>query len=86
MKKLGVEIDEEFEIEGLYSLYSPHHFDKQGRLIDRFGFDYCTLETCGLIYDEVKIKKISKPEPKEMTMEQLQEALRYPVKIVKGDE
>lgn len=83
MKKLGVEIDEEFEIEE--GNFNPYHFDKKGNLINSDG-DKTYLWIGELAYGYTTVKKIPKHEIKEMTMEQLQEALGYPVKIVKGGE
>lgn len=80
MKKLDVKIDEEFEIE--LGCLSPYHFDKNGILINSCG-DATKAWIAEMIYGEVEIKKI--PKPKEMTMQELEKALGYPVKIVKEE-
>lgn len=87
MGKLGVEVDEEFEIVGSYSQYSPHHFDENGNLIDKNDCE-SRDELIRLIYDEAKIRKIPKPEIKEMTVAELEEALKIPKGTlrVKGDQ
>lgn len=75
MKKLGVEIDEEFEINK--SIYNPYKITEKGYLIDRDGDKRpdCLTE---LILGERTIKKIPKPKIKEMTVPELEEALGLP--------
>ena len=73
MKKLGVEVDEEFEIKG--SSFNPYHFNKQGKLFDNM-FDERPGALLNLIYGEKEIKKI--PKIKEMTVAELEEALKIP--------
>lgn len=75
MKKLGVEIDEEFEIIG--SIYSPYKITEKGFLIDCDG-DERTDILAELILGQLTIKKIPKPEIKEMTIAELEEALKLP--------
>lgn len=85
MKKLGVEIDEKFEING--SFYNPYKITEKGYLIDRDG-DKRSDYLAELILGEHTIKKIPKPEIKEMTVAELEEALKFPKGTlrVKGDE
>lgn len=85
MKKLGVEIDEEFEIIG--SIYNPYKITEKGSLIDRDGDERTDL-LAELILGQRTIKKIPKPEIKEMTVAELEEALKLPKGTlrVKGDE
>lgn len=85
MKKLGVEIDEEFEIIGL--IYNPYKITEKGSLIDRDGDERIDL-LAELILGERTIKNIPKPEIKEMTVAELEEALKLPKGTlrVKGDE
>lgn len=75
MKKLGVEIDEEFEVIG--SIYSPYKITEKGFLIDCDG-DERTDILAELILGQLTIKKIPKPEIKEMTIAELEEALKLP--------
>ena len=75
MKKLGVEVDEEFEV--IRSIYSPYKISEKGSLIDRDG-DERTDILAELILGERAIKKIPKPEIKEMTVAELEEALKLP--------
>ena len=75
MKKLGVEIDEEFEVIG--SIYSPYKITEKGSIIDCDG-DERTDILAELILGERTIKKIPKPEIKEMTVAELEEALKLP--------
>ena len=75
MKKLGVEIDEEFEV--IRSIYSPYKITEKGSLIDCDG-DERTDTLAELILGERTIKKIPKPEIKEMTIAELEEALKLP--------
>ena len=86
MEKLGVEINEEFEIVGWEST-SPYHFNEDGELIDCFDAD-SKFELLELIYKRLTIKKIPKPEIKEMTVAELEEALNFPKGTlrVKGDD
>lgn len=85
MKKLGVEIDEEFEIE--QGSFNPYHFDKNGNLLNSKG-DKGRSWVWQLAYGEATIKKIPKPEIKEMTVAELEEALKLPKGTlrVKGDD
>lgn len=85
MEKLGVEIDEEFEIIG--SIYNPYKITEKGSLIDRDGDERTDL-LAELILGRRTIKKIPKPEIKEMTVAELEEALKLPKGTlrVKGDE
>lgn len=75
IKKLGVEIDEEFEIIG--SIYSPYKVTEKGFLIDCDGDERNDL-LAELILGQRTIKKIPKPEIKEMTVAELEEALKLP--------
>lgn len=75
MKKLGVEIDEEFEIIG--SIYSPYKITEKGFLIDCDGDERNDI-LAELILGQRTIKKIPKPEIKEMTVAELEEALQLP--------
>lgn len=75
MKKLGVEIDEEFEVIG--SIYSPYKITEKGSLIDCDGDERIDI-LAELILGERTIKKIPKPEIKEMTVAELEEALKLP--------
>ena len=86
MKKLGVEIDEEFEIVGWEST-SPYHFNEDGELIDCFDAG-SKGELLRLIYKTLTIRKIPKPEIKEVTVAELEEALKLPKGTlrVKGDD
>lgn len=85
MKKLGVEVDEEFEI--IESIYNPYKITEKGYLIDCDG-DERTETLVELILGQRTIKKIPKPEIKEMTISELEEALKLPKGTlrVKGDE
>lgn len=85
MKKLGVEIDEEFEIIGLG--HNPCKITEKGFLIDCDG-DERIIPLAELILGQRTIKKIPKPEIKEMTVAELEEALKLPKGTlrVKGDE
>lgn len=87
MQGLGIEVDEEFMIKGDYEEYSPHHFNVKGELRDKNG-NPSKGELMGLIYGKSEIKKIPKPEIKEMTVAELEEALDIPKGTlrVKGDE
>lgn len=75
MKKLGVEIDEEFEIIG--SIYSPYKITEKGFLIDCDGDERNDI-LAELILGQRTIKKIPKPEIKEMTVAELEKALKLP--------
>lgn len=75
MKKLGVKIDEEFEIIG--SIYNPCKITEKGSLIDCDGDERTDL-LAELILGQRTIKKIPKPEIKEMTVAELEEALKLP--------
>lgn len=75
MKKLGVEIDEEFEI--IRSIYSPYKITEKGFLIDCDGDERNDI-LAELILGQRTIKKIPKPEIKEMTVAELEEALKLP--------
>lgn len=75
MKKLGVKIDEEFEIIG--SIYNPCKITEKGFLIDCDGDERTDL-LAELILGQRTIKKIPKPEIKEMTVAELEEALKLP--------
>lgn len=75
MKRLGVEIDEEFEI--IESIYSPYKITEKGFLIDCDGDERNDL-LAELILGQRTIKKIPKPEIKEMTVAELEEALKLP--------
>lgn len=75
MKKLGVKIDEEFEIIG--SIYSPYKITEKGLLIDCDGDERNDL-LAELILGQRTIKKIPKPEIKEMTVAELEKALKLP--------
>lgn len=93
LKKLGVEVNEEFEIIG--SIYSPYKITEKGYLIDGDG-DERTDPLVWLILGErairkipkPEIKKVSKPEIKEMTVAELEKALKIPKGTlrVKGDD
>lgn len=83
MRKLDVEIDEEFKVDDVVGIL---HFKKDGMLVDEYKNKRVVVLLQLVLGDYNHIKNIPKPEPKEMTMEQLQEALGYPVKIVKGGE
>lgn len=85
IKKLGVEIDEEFEIEG--GGCNPYRFNKNGNLLDSDG-DKIKAWIAELAYGDITIKKIPKPEIKEMTVTELEEALKLPKGTlrVKGDD
>lgn len=83
MKKLGVEIDEEFEVVG--STYSPYKITEKGSLIDCDG-DERTDILAELILGPRTIKKIPKPEIKEMTVAELEEALKLPKGTLKVKE
>lgn len=84
MKKLGVEIDEEFEIEE--GSFNPYHFDKNGNLLNSKDHKARSW-VWQMAYGKVTIKKIPKPEIKEMTVAELEEALKLPKGTlrVKGD-
>lgn len=75
MKKLGVEIDEEFEI--IRSIYSPYKITEKGFLIDCDGDERNDI-LAELILGQRTIKKIPKPEIKEMTVSELEKALKLP--------
>lgn len=75
IKKLGVEIDEEFEIIG--SIYSPYKITEKGFLIDCDGDERNDI-LAELILGQRTIKKIPKPEIKEMTVAELEKALKLP--------
>lgn len=75
MKKLGVEINEEFEIIG--SIYSPYKITEKGFLIDCDGDERNDI-LAELILGQRTIKKIPKPEIKEMTVAELEKALKLP--------
>lgn len=75
MKKLGVEIDEEFEI--IRSIYNPYKITEKGFLIDCDGDERNDI-LAELILGQRTIKKIPKPEIKEMTVAELEEALKLP--------
>lgn len=75
MKKLGVEINEEFEI--IRSIYSPYKITEKGFLIDCDGDERNDI-LAELILGQRTIKKIPKPEIKEMTVAELEEALKLP--------
>lgn len=82
MKKLGVEVGEKFNIEGIP--YSPYYFDKDGNLIDKEGDMNCGgIVVNLLIYGKRNIKKIS---VKEMTVSEIEKALGYKIKIVADKE
>lgn len=83
MEKLGVRVDEEFKVDDVIGIL---HFKKDGMLVDEYENERIVVLLHLVLGDYNHIKKIPKPEVKEMTMEQLQEALGYPVKIVKGGE
>lgn len=85
MKKLGVEIDEEFEV--IRSIYNPCKITEKGFLIDCDG-DKRNDILVELILGQRTIKKIPKPEIKEMTVAELEEALKLPKGTlrVKGDD
>lgn len=85
MRKLDVEIDEEFEIED--SLLNPYRIRKNGDLVSRDG-ERSWLRLAELVLGECTIKKIPKPEIKEMTVAELEEALKLPKGTlrVKGDD
>lgn len=85
MKKLRVEINEEFEIIG--SFYNPYKITGKGFLIDCEG-DKRNDILIQLILGQRTIKKIPKPEIKEMTVAELEEALKLPKGTlrVKGDD
>ena len=84
MKRLDVEINEEFEIIG--SIYSPYKITEKGFLIDCDGDERNDI-LAELILGQRTIKKIPKPEIKEMTVAELEEALKLPKGTlkVKGD-
>lgn len=75
MKKLDVKIDEEFEIIG--SIYSPYKITEKGLLIDCDGDERNDL-LAELILGQRTIKKITKPEIKEMTVTEVEKALKLP--------
>ena len=75
MKKLGVEINGEFEVIG--SFYNPCKITEKGFLIDCEG-DKRNDILVQLILGQRTIKKIPKPEIKEMTVAELEEALKLP--------
>lgn len=85
IEELGVEVNEEFEIIG--SIYSPYKITEKGYLIDSDG-DERTDPLVWLIRGEREIRKIPKPEVKEMTVAELEEALKIPKGTlrVKGDQ
>ena len=75
MKKLGVAINEEFEV--IRSIYNPCKITEKGFLIDCDG-DKRNDILVELILGQRTIKKIPKPEIKEMTVAELEEALKLP--------
>lgn len=75
LKRLGVEIDEEFEI--IRSIYNPYKITEKGFLIDCDGDERNDI-LAELILGQRTIKKIPKPEIKEMTVAELEEALKLP--------
>lgn len=85
MEELGVEIDEEFEIEG-YTQYSPYHFNKRGELRDK-NIHASSVELLEIICNNAKIQKIHKLETKEMTIEEIEKELGIPKGTlrIKGD-
>lgn len=83
MKKLGVKIDEEFEIIG--SIYSPYKITEKGFLIDCDGDERNDI-LAELILGQRTIKKIPKPEIKEMTVAELEKALKLPKGTLKVKE
>lgn len=83
MKRLGVEINEEFEIIG--SIYSPYKITKKGFLIDCDGDERNDI-LAELILGQRTIKKIPKPEIKEMTVAELEKALKLPKGTLKVKE
>lgn len=83
MKKLGVEIDEEFEI--IRSIYNPYKITEKGFLIDCDGDERNDI-LAELILGQRTIKKIPKLEIKEMTVAELEEALKLPKGTLKVKE
>lgn len=85
MKKLSVEVDEKFEI--ITSFYNPYKITEKGFLIDCDGDERNDI-LAELILGQRTIKKIPKPEIKEMTVAELEEALKLPKGTlkVKGDD
>lgn len=81
MEELGVEVGEEFEIAG-WDGTSPYHFNEDGELIDSYNLD-SEPELLGLIYKRSTIKKVKKPEAKEMTVAEIEKELGYAIKVVK---
>lgn len=79
MRNLGVEIGEEFNIKD--TPYNPYHFEEAGFLIDR-DRDTCSSDVIGdLVLGRKSIEKIP---VKEMTIAEIEKALGYRVKVVKG--
>lgn len=78
MKKLGVEIGEEFEIED--GAYNPYHFDEKGNLVSARKFLNSGTLVQDLIYGKKSIKKI----PIEMTIADIEKKLGYRIKVIKG--
>ena len=85
MKKLGVKINEEFKING--SFYNPYKITEKGFLIDCDGDERTDL-LGELILEQRTIKKITKPKIKEMTVAELEKALKLPKGTlkIKGDD
>lgn len=83
MKRLGVEINEEFEI--IRSIYNPYKITEKGFLIDCDGDERNDI-LAELILGQRTIKKIPKPEIKEMTVAELEEALKLPKGTLKVKE
>lgn len=83
MKRLGVEINEEFEI--IRSIYNPYKITEKGFLIDCDGDERNDI-LAELILGQRTIKKITKPEIKEMTVAELEEALKLPKGTLKVKE
>lgn len=85
MEKLGVRVDEEFKVSGVFSTL---HFKKDGMLVDEYETERIMALSQLVLGDYDHIKKIPKPEPKEMTVAELEEALKLPKGYlrVKGDD
>lgn len=73
MEKLGVKVNEKFEINGGY--YNPYYFDEIGNIRGISGYKGNSWLS-ELIHGAVKIKKIPKPEIKEMTIEEIEKELK----------
>ena len=82
MEELGVEIGEEFEIED--ALFNPYRIRKDGYLVSRDG-DISWFCLAELVLGERTIKKIPKPEIKEMTIAEIEKELGYAIKVVKEE-